>query len=431
MNNSKFNDFIDRLLPGIEKFQKNLYLSSIMEGMMTVMPVLVLSAIFQVIYSLPITPWVTFLQNIGLYDLMSTVVTILNSTALFMAVGIGYTITKKKGCNGLSGAGVALACFLIVTPLVVEAGAFGNTNLIDLSNLGAQGVFTAMIVSIIAPSLYCWAVKKNLVIKMPESVPAFVSTNFASIPPAIISALPFVILRGVFAATPYGSMTQFIYTTLQTPLVNLGNSLPGHLIAVLVCCFLWWLGIHGTLVVLVAVMAIFQIPMVENINAVAAGLPAPNVLSYTTWFNIIQFMGGPGALFGLCICMAFFAKSERYKVQGKISLIPGILNIIEPTVYGVPVVLNPILLAPFILYPVIVYVLYYILASAGIIGIPTASISIMVMPGFIGGFLAGGGISYGIFLLLAELLSIVVYYPFFKVLDNQALKDEQANAETE
>ena len=40
-----------------------------------------------------------------------------------------------------------------------------------------------------------------------------------------------------------------------------------------------------------------------------------------------------------------------------------------------------------------------------------------------------GGIGLGIFVLVCLAVSCVVYYPFVKILDNQALKEEQARAE--
>lgn len=263
---------------------------------------------------------------------------------------------------------------------------------------------------------------------MPEAVPEFVAKSFEGIPAALITLIPFVVIRGVFGATSYGSFSQFIYSIVQTPLVGLGNSLPAHLLAILIACFLWWLGIHGTLVVFSVMMAVWQPPMIENITAAAAGQPIPNILSLLSIMLVLQFMGGPGCLFGLYVDMALFSKSERYKAQSKLSLMSGVFNIIEPTVYGLPVVLNPILLIPYLGLPVLIYVAYYLLATAGIIGIPSVGLTMMVVPGPIAGFLLGGGVSLGIFTIVALVLTCLVYYPFFKVLDAQALRQEKENA---
>ena len=55
MKENKMDHFINKILPVVDKFQNNLYVSSIMEGMMSSMPVLMASAVLQLIYSFPIT----------------------------------------------------------------------------------------------------------------------------------------------------------------------------------------------------------------------------------------------------------------------------------------------------------------------------------------------------------------------------------------
>ena len=101
-------------------------------------------------------------------------------------------------------------------------------------------------------------------------------------------------------------------------------------------------------------------------------------------------------------------------------LVPGMFNIVEPVVYGLPIVMNSVLLVPFCGLPVVLYLAYYLLANAGIIGIPCVSLQVMCI--------LGGGVRLGLFCLACLAISCVVYYPFVKILDAQALKEEQANA---
>ena len=112
-------------------------------------------------------------------------------------------------------------------------------------------------------------------------------------------------------------------------------------------------------------MVLCYTPLIENITAIASGGVAPNLLSMMTILLIVQAVGGPGCLFGLFIDMAIFTKSERYKTQGKLQLVPGLFNVIEPAIYGLPVVLNFTLLIPFVGLPIIVYTLMYICLKVG------------------------------------------------------------------
>jgi PTS system cellobiose-specific IIC component len=418
----KLDRFLKKVLPAVQSFQSNTYISAVTEGMMGSMTVLMASAIFQLIYAFPIDPWTQFLKGIGLYDLLVVVVNICNMTALFITFAIGYKLGEKKGVDPFQTGFASLLAFLIITPLVTDDA--GNT-LINVSYFGAKGIFTAMLCGLVAPSLFAFCIDRHIEISLPDSVPAFVSKSLGPIPSSLVSIVPFVCLRGIFGMTSWGSLTDFIYAIIQTPLTGLGNTLAAHLICIALCCLLWWCGIHGTLVVFGVMMAIWTPSMLENLAAYNAGQPIPYILSLMSFFMIVQFMGGPGCLFGLYLDLAFTTKSERYKAQGKISLVPGIFNIIEPTVFGLPIVLNPVLLVPFVGLPVVMYLLYYFLASAGIIGIPVLNLQVMVIPGPIAGFLLGGGISLGIFCLLGCVLSAVVYYPFVQILDKQELKAEQ------
>ena len=421
---AKSNILQEKILPLAGKMQNNMYISSITQGMMGTLPVLMGGAILQLIYSLPITPWTNLLQSCGLYGLLSTAVNICNLMALFMVFAIGKTLGEKKGVDPFHSGLICLLCFLLITPLTVtEEGAM----MINTTYFGAQGVITAMVVALVAPTIFAFIVKKHLIIKLPEAVPEFVSKSFENIPPALITIVPFIALRGIFAMTSFGNCTDFIYAIIQAPLTAVGNNLTGHLILLVVCCLMWWFGIHGSLVIYPTAMTIMVAPLMANIEAVNAGQAAPYLLSFMTYFAVLQFIGGPGCMFGLYLDMAFLSKSERYKVQGKVSLIPGMFNIIEPTVYGMPVVLNPILLIPFLITPVIVYSLMYVCLNIGLFTTPVVNFSVGVVPGPIVGFLLGGGIGFGIFMILMCALSAVIYLPFFKVLDKQALEEEKKN----
>ena len=420
--------FVKKITKTAGKIQNNLVISSITQGMMSTMGVLMGSAIINILINLPIGPWNEFLANIGLLTPLNEVVQIANCIGIFMSFGIGKTISEKMGVdNPLSGGTIALFSFLICTPLNTNVTETATSYTISLDYLGAQGVITAMLVGVCAGALFTKMSKTKLRIKMPASVPPFVAQSFENLPSFLVTIIPFVILRIIFGATSYGCFTAFINSVLQVPLTAVGNSLGGHLVLLAAACLLWWLGMHGTLIIYPALMVLTYAPLTENIAAVAAGGTAPNLLSFMTIMAAVQFIGGPGCLFGLYIDMAFFTKSERYKTQGKLQLVPGLFNVIEPAVYGLPIVLNMLLLVPFVVLPLVVYVLMYICLNLGLFTSPILMAS-SFLPGPILGFLAGGGVGFGIFIIAMCLLSCVVYYPFVKVMDRQALEEEKGLA---
>ena len=87
---------------------------------------------------------------------------------------------------------------------------------------------------------------------------------------------------------------------------------------------------------------------------------------------------------------------------------------------------NMILSIPLaVLFPQVVMVLLYLGLKAGLFTTPLMMPS-SFLPGPIQGFLMGGGVGFGIWVIAMCILSCIVYYPFVKIMDNQALKEESA-----
>lgn len=114
---AKNTSFNTKIMKWAGKFQNNVVVSSITQGMMSTMGVLMGSAIINILINLPITPWINFLKDTGLMTPLSEVVQIANCIGVFMAFGIGRTISKKMGAsNPTEGGLIALFAFLAVTP---------------------------------------------------------------------------------------------------------------------------------------------------------------------------------------------------------------------------------------------------------------------------------------------------------------------------
>lgn len=422
----KLQEFVQtKLMPPVNKMQSNIYVSSMMEGMMRMLPVTLGLSIITLAYSFPIPAWIEFIKGIGLYDLLSNAMMGANLLGVFFCMSIGYTLAGKLGITSFSGAMISIFSLLIVTPTIAEdAGNDVFTYLIDTNELGANAIITSMLVAMVSVTIFAFMVKKNFTIKFPDSVPAYVSESFSMIPPAFVTIAVFIAVRGLFGMTSFGTLTNFIYTLVQAPLSGVGNTLGGHLLLMTVATVLWWCGVHGTTVIAPVMAAVLIPSYVENMNAVLNGQPAPHVLSYITMFVIFTCLGGTGCVFGLGFDLAFFTKSERYKTQGKLSFIPCIFNISEPLMFGTPVCLNPFMFIPFVGTPIVIYLLMYAGLQLGLIATPTVLTGVYVIPGFIMGFLSGS-ISFGIFCIVAMILSCVIFYPFVKMMDKKALKEER------
>ena len=408
-----------RMASVVAVVQGNIYVQAISQGMIGAMGVLVAGSVINLLVNLPIPDWTTILTNIGLYDLLSQSVKIFQLTAAIMCFIIAHSLAKFKGVDSIQAGVLALMCFYLTIPIeTTEAG----VDMFALSYLNAGAIFTAMVTALLSCTIFAWTVKRGIVFRLPENIPDFVRDSLNVIPSSLLSVLPFIALRGILAATPFGSFPDFMNAIITMPLSAFGNSFVGSAVFLFFSSLLWWFGIHNAPVSTVA-MATMLPALTENIMAAMSGQPAPSLLSFGTYLIPSMLLGGPGCLIGLLLSM-LTCKSERYKAQARIQLIPGLFNIIEPAMFGTPIVLNLLLFIPFVFVPQVINVLMYAALQMGLIGTPVVNMN-PYLPCFFNGFLIGGGIGMGIFFLFAIVVCTVLWFPFVKIMDNMELKNEQ------
>lgn len=412
----------EKLIPFSTAFAQNKYVKSIGQGSMGLMAVIMIGAIFNLLNSIPINAYQTFLTNTGIGGFFSAVYNAsMNYMGLFMVFSVSYVSAKNFNHEDLAFGNALLGTlsYLILIPLTTNKA---GDSLINLNYLGSRGVFLAFIVAILVTLIHTKIVDKKITIKMPEGVPSGVAGSFTSLIPGAVIVIVMGILRGLFALTPYGNILDAVYSVLQIPLANITGSLPGFLLLILLAQVLWFFGIHGSYTVLGVLYPIWFTYIADNTAAAAQGLPVPHMWNVSMYDFACN--GGAGCTLGLVIVMALFAKSKRYKAFGKMVLPPGIFNINEPVIYGMPLMMNFTFIIPFIATPLLSEILAYVCIRTGLMPAPTGIIGFNAMPIFIYGVLQGSW-KIGVYQIVATLMSAAIWYPFFKAADNQALKEEE------
>lgn len=403
--------------------QGNKYLKSISNGLMALLPILMIGSLALLVAVLPVPGWKDILNNLGIRPYLMAASTLTTSCMTLYAVFmIACRLADEFHEGGLPAGLISLFAFLIVTPMANVEG----VNYLNIDWLGAKGLFTGMIVSLAATRLYVLFKQKGFTIKMPESVPPVVATTFSSLFPAIMAGCIFVVVAIAFSFTSWGSFAEMIYAILAAPLQNLSNNVFSLLILVLFQMILWFFGIHGSLVISAFVNALYLPLDTIQMEAVAAGIPnsqLPNILG-KTFYSLFAGIGGAGGTLSLCILLVFFCRAEKHKAIGKLSLVPGCFTINEPVVFGMPMVLNPLMAVPFITVPLVQVAVAY---GAMAIGLVPRLSGVQVpfgMPVVASGFIAGG---WRVALLQIALVAIgcVIYLPFLKKADGMAVKEEQ------
>ena len=130
------------------------------------------------------------------------------------------------------------------------------------------------------------------------------------------------------------------------------------------------------------------------------------------------------------ILLMWKSKSAKLKSLARISIVPGICSINEPITFGVPMTYNPVLAIPYIFTPSICVVLGYYAQVFGWIT-PGYVADPSFIPFFIQGWTSGMDFRNVIFMFLCIALSVLIYYPFFKVYEKQAVEKETKEAEEE
>lgn len=414
--------------PFAEKLNKSDIIRTISMGMMSTMPVTLGVAILAILVYLPLPAWQTLITGAGLQEIGVQVLTVtLNMLAPYEVIALARAYATIKETSVINSITVALGSFLILCPLNVIEGAYSNSYTISTSYLGSNGIFLAMILGILIPAIYRFLMK-HVGIKLPDTIPPMVTDSLSPTFAAMIIFFGAFLIKWGFSLTAFGNLFDFFNSVIAAPVMKLGASVPALLIAYTFSNLLWFFGIHPS-AILSAYGAAIGIAVSGNVQAYMSGQALP-YLNFQLVYTFLT-MGGSGILIGLSISM-LTAKSERYKSLRNLGFIPSLFNISEPIMFGFPVVMNPTFFIPMVISVPLCGGAAWILALLGLgNGLNPAVSMPWIMPGPITGFLQGG---FGFFLiaLVMILISTILYYPFFKMADNQAVEEERnANGDKE
>ncbi len=163
-----------------------------------------------------------------------------------------------------------------------------------------------------------------------------------------------------------------------------------------------------------------------NTDAIAHG-GAPVHFMTEQFFQWFVWVGGAGATLSLAILLAFFSKAKFSKTMGAVTIIPAIFNINEPLIFGIPIIMNPYFAVPFVLAPTAMAAVTYLAMKLHMVAYTTA-VAPWTLPGPIGAWMATGFDWRAIVLCIVNILiSMVIYWPFFKAYDKNQLKLEKVD----
>ncbi|WP_028044209.1 PTS sugar transporter subunit IIC [Candidatus Stoquefichus massiliensis] len=422
----KLTMFFDQKLSGpMEKLGRQRHLQAIRNGIVATLPLIIVGSFFLIVAMPPIP------QDWELYQFLNgnaaTIMLPYRMTMFIMTVyatfGIGYSLAESYKLDRLTGGILAMIAFLCtITPVSVAAEAAEVAGVsgwvMPMANLGGGGLFVSIIVSCLAVEIYRLTSKSKFKITMPDQVPPAVARSFEALTPTI------VVIVGMACITYFAGFDWHgAVATIVSPLVKAADTLPSVLLLIFLITGFWSFGIHGVSIIGSLARPLW-LQLIDANTAIAASGGTPTAIAAEPFFQWFIWIGGSGCTIGLAILLAFRAKSKYASSLGKTCFLPSVFNINEPVIFGTPIVLNPVLIIPFIIVPMITATIAWIATSLNFVDrvVMTAP---WTLPGPVGAYLAtGGDWRAAVLNILLIAVSVVLWYPFFKIYDNNLLKEE-------
>ncbi|WP_144493478.1 PTS cellobiose transporter subunit IIC [Bacillus pumilus] len=416
------------LVPIAGRLNNNRYLGVLRDAFMLAFPLTIFGSIMVVLMNLP------FLDKIMSQTALEGVQSALNIApsatisimSVFVVFGIGYYLSKSYDVEAVFGGVIALASFLLLTPFLLEQeGGASIAGVIPVDRLGAKGMFLGMITGFLSAEIYRYFVQKKFVINMPQGVPPAVSKSFAALIPATLTLTTFLLINIIITQGFKTNMHDLIYHAIQAPLVGLGSGIIPTLIAVFFIQILWFFGLHGQIIINSVMDPIWNTLSIQNLESYTKTGEVPNIISKQFIEIYTVGMGGTGMTLAVVFTILIFLKSKQLKQVAKLGLGPGLFNVNEPIIFGLPIVMNPLILIPWILAPMVITCISYFAMASGIVPPPTGVNIPWTVPIFISGIMATNSLAGGLLQLFNLMIVFVIWFPFLKFIDRMNVKNEK------
>src|SRR4051812_17461163 len=158
------------VVPALTELSENTYMSAIRAGMVSVVPLTIIGGIFVIASFLPIGGWDKLVAPY-LQLLQVPVTATFGMLSIFVCFAIGYDLGKRLNQEAIVSATMATVIFLMISLKLPDLT-------FSMDNLGSKGLFTAILIALVSVRVQKFFTDKNVVIKLPETVPRVVYESF-------------------------------------------------------------------------------------------------------------------------------------------------------------------------------------------------------------------------------------------------------------
>lgn len=431
---TKFQEVLEKyVVPVATKISQQKHLAAVRDGLTVLVPVTIIGG-FAILLAQPpvnasVQPTNFFFSFLCMWrdwaaanaaTLLTPYYLTIGAISIYVVLGVSYQLCRTYKMDIISNLISALLVFLCISG-VPQSFISGETSItaIPLTNLGAAGMFTAIVIALIVIEINHFFIKKNLVIRLPDSVPPNVAAPFNVLIPGVFNLVLFMVLNITCVSVFQTGIPGLIYAAFQ-PLISATGSLPSILLINVLMTIFWFFGIHGANMVGIVTTPLTTLGLTLNAEAYAAGKELPSIFAGA----VNSVYGGWISYFAVVIVIILFCKSSQAKSIAKIASVPAFFNINEPLIFGLPTVLNPFTLITFLICNNLNFTIVYLLMDSGFLGKFFVTLPFTV-PAPLQAWLASMDPKSILVWIGLLILDVIIALPFIKAYDKQLLVSEK------
>lgn len=397
-----------------------------MQGFWYAMPLILVGVVFQVVGDIGMITLRT--SNPDLYAKIEILKNVtFGLMGIFMTIGIAQANSKAlKIDQGAPTIFSLIMYFLMIAPTYITTETGQTLFQVSADAFGAKGMTIAILVGIIASEVCALLQHKGVSIKI-KGLPQFMQNWFSDFIPGLL------LISATWAVVYIGNFDIFAFITkIFSPLLVAADTLPALMILGILISLLFFVGIHPG--VISALLNPFLLgSLVENIALYNSGV-APSLangyhLATFGTYLVFIIVGGSGSTLGLNFLM-LKSKAKAVRQLGKTAIVPSLLNINEPLIFGCPVVFNPVLgLGMLLVQGVINPLIAYFVHTTGLVAPATTMSIVPFLPTPIIALLVNMGITGVLMALVTWVVDTFAWMPFFRIYEKQMLEKEETLTE--
>ena len=426
-------ELFDKFIEFMGNFAQLRAVAALRDGFIMTTPFTIGGSLFLLIANLPVPGYAEFMASVFGNDWTAPLNAVAGATFSVLALIVVMSITNRyvagEGCDASMASLLALATFLIIMPAEILSESHEVVGgVIPKAWAGSNGVITAIIVAFFVSYVFCYCEKNHLTIKMPDSVPSGVARAFEALIPGVILFTAGSLVFGLCHYLGATTLPELLFKVIQTPLQSLSDTIGGGIVIVGLQSILFWAGVHGPNVVGGVVSPLLLANSLDNQAILDAGgqlmnNPAAHIITAQV-NDVFVKSGGCGLTLGLIIASLIVARSKQMSSLMRMATVPGLFNINEPIIFGLPIVFNPYLLVPFFVVPVVALLITYFAIAIGFMA-PLSAVQVpWTTPPVIAGFLLSGW-QGAVVQIINLVMATLIYLPFVKAQDKTMVAEEQ------